>query len=511
MKEDPITWLVNMQENSSSSRFFATYKAVPWVPHDANVVESFKRACVDETGGIILYDIVDAINTISPGSLNTRDLVPRSKYHPDMIRPQCEQLENGGRMANYDKDVLQRAWTKVRKMFRMSNLKPLELGEVPYDPSTNAGLPTLQKKADVYPMAVQSARKVVRGKRPQPCVAFHRGKNLEKARMVMGYPFEMTLLEGRFFYPYQAEIITHHTPYVGGRYDFETAGLINEIAVKSSFYYELDYSQFDSSISRQLIKMAFSIIRDSFDMTDEDAKVFNLIENYFIYTPVLMPDGMIYFGKEHGVPSGSNFTQIIDSIVNCICVEYVNITLGMKAKRYYVLGDDVIMGSNSKRDLGEMSAQFAILGIKLNTEKSKVKVVRLEEPHFLGHEWQRLIAVRSREETLARLVTPERARNEYWSNSKEVRTQAYIERIKSYQDDNMREFLILQELIMFYRSPSSAKRDWWWYRSYRFVNQDMDNFYLPSFNPWEERKEVRWKHNKAFVHVGSHRGVSVFL
>lgn len=503
-------YLVNIQ--NSTARYFATYHAVPWVPYDDSVIERFKQSLEDESGGIILYDIVDAINTIAGEKVMcTEELVPRSKYTPDMIRSQCEQLESGGRMANVDEDRLQQSYLKVRKMYRLSNLKPLPLGEVPYDPSKNAGLPTLQHKGDVYPLSMRSARNVLKGKRPQPATAFHRGKNEERARFVLGYPHEMGLIEGMFFYPYQASIVMHHTPYAGGRYDFETAGLLNEIGLKSAYYYELDYSQFDSSISERLIRMAFSIIHDSFDMDSEEEKAFNIVVDYFIHTPMLFPDGMVYYGKDHGVPSGSTFTQLIDSIVNCICIEYVNRAVGLKAKRYLVMGDDVMMGANQKVSLEEMSKYYEQLGIHLNRDKSQVKLARVTDAHFLGHDWNRMIGVRDNRETLERLVTPERSRSEYWSKDKSVRTQAYIERIKSYQDDNFRSFILLQELIEWYRAPSGAKKEWRKYRSFQFGYSYFDQYYMPAMNPNSERTEVRWKMNKATVTPGHHRGKAAFL
>lgn len=508
--------LVNLQASDIPS-FFPTLTRKAWLPMNDLAVDKFFNSCVRKSGAVILHDIRNAVETVSGITIPDDKLEPRSMYAPDMIRQQCRDLEEGGVMGKYDASILNVAYEKVRRMFRMSGLKPLELGKVPYQPSTNAGLPTLLSKAEDYPRAYRAAVSLQQHVRraPPPTVLFHRGKNSEKARFVNGYPFEMTLIEGRFFYVYQPAILRHHTPYAGGHYDFETAGLLNEIRVKGRFIFESDYSQFDSSISTKLSSMAFQIIHDSFEMSEQDEADWQRVTRYFHTSPMLAPDGYIYSGRRHGVPSGSNFTQIIDSIVNCILVEYLQRRLKFKAIRYLVLGDDVVAGVDRPVSLEAAAEVLAELGITLNVKKSRV-VPTTEAPHFLGHDMKNMVMRRDVTETLERLVTPERDRVEFHSKDAAVRRQAFIERIRDYQQDNPDAWEILERIAVFYQvSDLNRKFLVWKSREIGFWPTHL----IPHsyYNQWygcqdsRENERARWDMNKREFHLGEHRGGCVFV
>jgi hypothetical protein len=511
-KED----LVKLQSSDVLS-FFPTLTRRAWLPMNDKVVDKFFNSCVRKSGVVILHDIRDALETVAGITIPSETLEGRSKYEPDMIRKQCKDLEDGGVMGKYDKVILKQAYEKVRRMFRMSGLRPLPLEEVPYQASTNAGLPTLQSKAEDYPRAMREARKLQAhaNAAPPPVVLFHRGKNEERARYVNGYPFSMTLLEGRFFYVYQPAILKHHTPYAGGHYDYETCGLLNEMRLKGRFIMETDYSQFDTSISNKLSSMAFNIIHDSFEMSEQDEADWERITRYFHTSPMLAPDGYIYSGRRHGVPSGSNFTQLIDSIVNCILVEYSQRRLKFKAVRYLVLGDDVVAGVDRPVDLEAQAKVLAELGIKLNVKKSRV-VPTSEAPHFLGHYEVRMVMRRDVTETLERLVTPEKDRKEFHSPVAQIRRKAFIERLRDYQQDNPDAWEVLEKLVQFYQLDEGLRK--------RLVAEKRRIGFWPThliprsyYNQWygdtdiAENERARWDETKREMKLGNHRGVCAFI
>lgn len=508
--------IVSLQ-SQNIEEYFPAYSKRPWQPFDDGAADKFMRSCVQESGAMVLRDVQNAISTVLNIQFKEEELVARSKYKPDMIRSQCQAQMDGGRMEKYDDVILKQAFEKVRRMFTVPKLKPLPLEEVPYQSDTSAGLPTMRKKAEDYPRAIQEARKLQEKPKacPQPTVLFHRGKNLEEARYVNGYPFAMTLLEGRFFYPYQSAIIKHHTPYVGGRYDFETGVLLNEVTVKSRFIAELDYSKFDTSIPSKLSGMAFRIVRESFIMDEQDAADWERITRYFHTSPFLCPDGYIYSGRRHGVPSGSTFTQIIDSIVNAILLEYVARRQDFKLIRYFVLGDDVVMGVDRPVQLEAIAATLRELGIKLNVEKSKVHACT-EPIHFLGHDVVNMTMRRPLRETLVKLLTPERVRKEYVSKRPEVRRAALIERLRDYQDDNPDAWEALEALVMFYQAEDYIRKQmvlkaretgmWPGKVAYIYYNQwygKLDNL--------EFNEKARWDPGKRQRKLGNHRGQAVFF
>lgn len=508
--------LINLQ-NSDVPSYFPAYARKAWQAYDDVAVDKFFSSCVRESGGFILYDICDAIELVLGKKIPIESLTPRSRYAPDMIRKQCEAQMSGGVMGKYNAKILRDAFEKVRRMFRLDNLKALPLEEVPYVPNTSAGLPTLREKAEDYPRAVRAARRLQAKPKasPPPVILFHRGKNEEEARYVNGYPFEMTLIEGRFFYPYQQAVIQHHTAYAGGRYDFETCGLLNEIRVKGRFVAEFDYSKFDTSIPVKLSSMAFSIIHDSFVMTEQDERDWERITRYFHTSPLLAPDGYIYSGRRHGVPSGSCFTQVVDSIVNAICLEYVQRVNGFKSARYLVLGDDSVMAVDRPISLDDAAIALAELGIRLNVKKSRVHTTDVP-PHFLGHDEHHMVMRRSLDETLEKLVTPERIRREYRSKDSEARRASFIERIRDYQQDNPDAWEELEALCKFYQASgerrkylvSEAKKNGYWPAAvtYAYLNQ----WYGPT-DRLEMNERARWDEAKRIPRLNNHRGMAVFL
>jgi hypothetical protein len=306
----------------------------------------------------------------------------------------------------------------------------------------------------------------------------------------------------------------HHTPYTGGRYDFETGALLNEIQVKSERVLELDYSKFGITIPAMLTSMAFRILEQNFEMSEEDKVRWELVTRYFHTTPVLAPDGYIYYGKRHGVPDGTDFTQIVDSVVNALCLEYCARRLKFKTTRYMVLGDDSVVGVDRPVSLNAMAATLAELGVTLNVKKSSIKHPD-EAPHYLGHDWKRGVARRDIRDTLVRLVTPERHRPDYSSPVRDVRRAAYIERLRNYQDDNPDAWAALEALVLFYQASSENRKYWveifklkgkWTQpQVYRYYNQFYGNLGLE----WNELS--RWKREKRMMRAGFHRGQAIFF
>lgn len=113
-----------------------------------------------------------------------------------------------------------------------------------------------------------------------------------------------------------------------------------------------DYSSFDATIHRQLIEYAFAII--GVDGTN------------FVTKKLLSPWGVKTF--TNGVPSGSPFTNIIDSIVNAIILEYIAVSHEAECA-YRVNGDDSVVifsGYISSSDIAESALE---LGIEMNPSK----------------------------------------------------------------------------------------------------------------------------------------------
>lgn len=257
-------------------------------------------------------------------------------------------------------------------------------------------------------------------KKPNPCLAGVRTQRGNKTRLVWMYPLEMTMLEAKFARPLIEVFKEIRTPMpyalrrheVGARLYFSLQGR-NKVA--------LDFSKFDSSVPTKLIKVAFRILRTWFEDFEEfDEISWKKIQNYFINTPIVMIDGNLYTGKRHGVPSGSYFTQMIDSIVNYIIITAAMLKFDLKPheKRIHVLGDDSVFATNMDVNLRKLQQYFLTKGFNLNIEKSDV--VQKDEPiHFIGFDWYKCVPYRDESKALKSMTQPEKWRKRENETAKE--------------------------------------------------------------------------------------------
>lgn len=417
--------------------------------------ERFCNAASRPSGSIVLYELARIAEGC--GLDIPKNVEARSKFRPEMlVKPLTTYLE-GGKMGNYDGTLLNQAFERVKRAFFVGKLKAVALERCNWQPTKNAGAPSFDKKANVYRESLGEAKAIRKGMCPPPLAVFHRGKSEEVVRPVFAYPFSMTLLETRFFEPFQYEVMNHHNPYIGGRSYSVLSGDIYEMRWKSDWIMEMDYSGFDGSISSTLITLAFKVIENNFVFDDVDRSDWELVKRYFLTAPWLLPDGQLLVGRRHGVPSGSMFTQIVDSIVNAIAIEYTKLRVGFRTSRYYVLGDDSLIGIiGRKPDFSEIDRSLSELGIRLNVKKSSVSPARQPAHYFLGHYWWKGYGTRDLQETWEKVLTPERPQRELFSKDRLVRFKAFIERLKAYQDDNPDAFEQLQQVIEKLQNPGIA-------------------------------------------------------
>ena len=106
----------------------------------------------------------------------------------------------------------------------------------------------------------------------------------------------------------------------------------------------LDVSGFDQSQQPWLIKAAFDILSENISFSDEKAaSAWKYSTEFFIRTPVVMPEGRMWL-KKLGVPSGSYFMELVDSVINHILSKYIQLRIWGETFKTYVLGDDSLIG-----------------------------------------------------------------------------------------------------------------------------------------------------------------------
>lgn len=255
-----------------------------------------------------------------------------------------------------------------------------------------------------------------------PCLAGQRGGMSErddpKTRLVWIYPAEMLVVEG-FYAPlmYRDFMNDPNSPMLNGK---SAQRLYTEWCCnlrEGETLYGLDFSSFDTKVPAWLIRVAFSVLKQNVNFETfqnkpvgkRDAQkwrnVWDAMVWYFINTPILMPDGRM-FRKFRGVPSGSWWTQMIDSVVNYILVLYLADCQEVEIRNLKVLGDDSACRGNNQFDLEVAQTDCEPVGMVLKPEKCE----KTEDPadfKLLGTKYREGHAHRDTEEWFKLAIYPE--------------------------------------------------------------------------------------------------------
>jgi hypothetical protein len=229
-----------------------------------------------------------------------------------------------------------------------------------------------------------------------------------KVRAVWGSPFQHIIAEGLSAQPFIEQIVLNETfIHIGGDPLVTVPALITSISLKYKYLYSYDWSRFDATCSKFEIDLAFEIIESLMLFREpEDKSAFDLMKELFKYKKVVGPNGGIY-SVNTGVPSGSYWTTIIDSIINKFRINYLwTILTGKSIDELHTHGDDGIGGSNTFVSAWELSVEAFKYGWILNFDKSEVNV-DASKAEFLGRTTTGGLSRRSVEKCLRLLVFPE--------------------------------------------------------------------------------------------------------
>jgi len=156
-----------------------------------------------------------------------------------------------------------------------------------------------------------------------PCYAAARRatqrQGADKSRLIWAYPMCLQIIEETFAQPLTEEL--RKTDLFGWSINYlnsDAAKIFNALSTvdinRPSVRFGLDWTNYDARVQSIAIRWAFSVLRGMLSLDKQKAKEFKLVEEYFLNTPLLYRRRM--YRKSSGVPSGSCFTQIIDSLVN---------------------------------------------------------------------------------------------------------------------------------------------------------------------------------------------------
>eukprot|EP00918_Siedleckia_nematoides_P010413 GHVU01022786.1.p1 GENE.GHVU01022786.1~~GHVU01022786.1.p1 ORF type:complete len:558 (-),score=42.42 GHVU01022786.1:106-1779(-) len=305
----------------------------------------------------------------------------------------------------YDKarDIV---FTTVAREFGGEKVKPLSLLEairrIPQN--TSPGFPYnkcgIRTKKEATPVCWKRLQEKVlpqlrrRGGFDVPCVAGCRrqivARETNKPRLTWNYPMDVTVIEARFLEALMdvlkpCKLFAWRWNWLDGFSKYLYTNMSKSEGAKIC----VDFSHFDADPCPELIRDAFAILEHNLELGWEEKNQWECVIDYFINTPILFYDRLII--KNRGVPSGSYFTQLIDSVINLlymttIWLEYLDSAWGIPVMGYtviedvfamiIVLGDDSIIscfyGMKSGEEYRLQEIATKIFGAVINIEKSEI-------------------------------------------------------------------------------------------------------------------------------------------
>jgi len=291
--------------------------------------------------------------------------------------------------------------TKPPSSINIGTLRPISLNNSAKltKANTQAGAPTLDKKGKVREYTLANWNSLYN--KNLIMVPAIRTQEQEKTRLVNIVDYSTIMQENRFFPPL-FERLRGEFCFSGfngpSAVDSAMTHLIREAVSMDYLCVSGDIEAFDNSVGRDLQSNAFKEVELNFQPSY--ASEIDEIANRFLTTPLATPDG-VYVG-EHGIPSGSNFTSIIGSLVNRQVSQHPP-----ELSQY--MGDDFALVAKTSKEIFE---KYRSCGLKLNEAKTLVKpysFVYLQRLHHVDYvvdgEYKGIYPIYR---ALLRLVYPER-------------------------------------------------------------------------------------------------------
>ena len=131
--------------------------------------------------------------------------------------------------------------------------------------------------------------------------------------------------------------------------------------------FSIDFSSFDQSVGPLLSSMAFDIARALYQPGNE--QLFDDVEEVFHNIGLLIQPNQVLTGM-HGVPSGSVFTNWIDSVVQLEVAAHCARTLGSSYEPWnQVQGDDGLLVLPGVDDVGQVAECMLEFGLEMSEDK----------------------------------------------------------------------------------------------------------------------------------------------
>jgi hypothetical protein len=338
-------------------------------------------------------------------------------------------------MDSADLSLLDLATKRVRCMLGNWKVEPLSLDaameRLHPDTSAGFGYPG-KKKADVLDEIRAQAREIEISAKsytpmtPLPAILGTRGllhvEGDPKRRIIYNVPAAQVVTEQRFVGALLDRVKNEpNYPIMFGKNVIPRLSVMNnqEIHPRGAYSVEVDISQFDRNLKTATLRRGFSVMEDMIDFNHWEGKelgkakrtrfkrVWDYSVYYFLHTPVMTPDGRVSF-LDGSVPSGSAYTQFVESIVSLIMFTFFCLRAGFAMIKAAVLGDDCRGVTMGRPDLKVMSKIYAdTFHARLNTKKTRIVRADLAGSQFLGYKFRNGFLYRPTMEWFNLMLHPE--------------------------------------------------------------------------------------------------------
>lgn len=248
-----------------------------------------------------------------------------------------------------------------------------------------------------------------------------------KTRAVIMLALRQVMGETIFAKPVQMKM-SNVDWYAGGKDDRVLHLTINRKMRRSRYWISLDYSKYDQSIPGWLIFECFDIIEAMFDKSAGfDEELWHIVKNDFVHKVMINGNGELIESHD-GVPSGSMFTQIMDTLVNIVMIKTYFESKGINKNSYsmIIMGDDNLLCTLEPVDDKDLAGYLMRnFGVKVNDDKSS-KGRKGQAPEFLSRVWTSRGVYRCPEVLVAKLLYPEHFRKYEKSKPHKVKQAVYM-------------------------------------------------------------------------------------
>lgn len=171
-----------------------------------------------------------------------------------------------------------------------------------------------------------------------PAIALFRNYN-QKTRLVWMFPMSANLVEGSYFQPLQSSLIRGKVPFFSPWIGFEAVRqLVSDAYNSGKYLYASDFSATDAHFQLHTSMQVLDSVGALFSPNDKEFLEESIYRMHTI--PLIIGPNSKIVGK-HGVSSGSNWTNFIETIFDLQLSKYVSIQTENQFNGLYAIGDDM--------------------------------------------------------------------------------------------------------------------------------------------------------------------------